>query len=254
MEITVNKTTLEYNAQTLNALMFLPSEPKPLIAAFTHGYTSHKGSILNWSVRLAEEGVASIIFDLPGHYLGTFSEVDSVQGFEENAPALFVSAVKELQAKLGGGAPDKIILGGHSLGALISMLSLDNEYWVDKDTVNICVGFGFPPSGVTHVFQTPFYKSTLNLRAQLVSPGLNPDETLPWINEAKRHLSLTDRRVHLITGKDDIIVGEDGSEQLRDHLLSLGNQVSLDRPNKLSHHLPENAASIIKQFVKKELL
>jgi predicted esterase len=58
----------------------------------------------------------------------------------------------------------------------------------------------------------------------------------------------------LITGKDDIIVGEDGSEQLRDHLLSLGNQVSLDRPNKLSHHLPENAASIIKQFVKKELL
>ena len=76
------KTKLNYLNQETNALIFLPeigvddiSEVKSTFAVFTHGYTADKSSIINWPIRLAEAGVSSILFDLPGHYLGTFSEV-----------------------------------------------------------------------------------------------------------------------------------------------------------------------------------
>ncbi|MBL7665247.1 MAG: alpha/beta hydrolase, partial [Bacteriovoracaceae bacterium] len=44
---------------------------KPFRAIFTHGYTASKSDQLTWATRLAEAGIPTIIFDLPGHYLSS---------------------------------------------------------------------------------------------------------------------------------------------------------------------------------------
>jgi len=254
MKIKIIPTTLPYAAQSLGALFFIPEQSRAQIAVFTHGYTSHKGSLLTWASRLAEEGFPCAIFDLPGHYLGTFSEVASIKEFETLAPHLYSLCAERLKSFLPVNFHiEKYILGGHSLGALMSLLALGEDYWDDRETLNVCVGFGFPPVGITHIFQTPFYKSTLEIRGQLVSKGLSPELALAWINGAKEGLEVTGRRIHLISGEDDIVVGKDGSERLEQFLFKKGNQTTLEKPKKLSHHLPENAASYIKQFLKREL-
>ena len=114
----------------------------------------------------------------------------------------------------------------------------------------VAVGFGLPPQGVTHIFNTPFYKSTLAVRAQLVSEAINPDNTFPWIKEEKEALNLTHKSIYLLTGEDDVVVGKDGTERLKDQLLALGNDVVLEKPSKLAHHVPENAAPHIKKWLK----
>ena len=114
------------------------------------------------------------------------------------------------------------------------------------------VGFGLPPQGVTHIFNTPFYKSTLHLRAQLVSPQLPPDEVFPWIKKRKEELDLTMQRIHFITGEDDVVVGKDGSQRLAKQLSDLGNDVTIEAPKRLAHHQPELAGPYIKKFLKSQ--
>ncbi len=242
---------------TTNAFCFIPEEKKlergiPSVFSFTHGFTSHKASILNWALRLAEEGVPGVLFDLPGHYLGGFTEVDSFEGFTENAHRMFSSALAVLKENLSYEESNtKLILGGHSLGALLGLKTLQEEdYSVYQKVQSIAVGFGLPPQGVTHIFNTPFYKSTLAIRAQLVSAAIHPDKTFPWIKEQKEALSLSDQNIYLLTGEDDVVVGKNGTERLRDQLMELGNNVSLEKPAKLAHHLPENAAPHIKKWLK----
>ena len=101
-----------------------------------------------------------------------------------------------------------------------------------------------------NVFDTPFYKSTLAVRAQLVSDAINPDNIFPWIKEEKEALSLTHKSIYLLTGEDDVVVGKDGTERLKDQLEAQGNVVVLEKPAKLAHHLPENAAPHIKKWLK----
>jgi hypothetical protein len=261
MSLKLKKTKLSYMDQEVHALVFLPDASKtikPSFGVFTHGYTSHKASILNWPSRLVEEGMSCIIFDLPGHYLGGFSEVESFDDFKTEAPKLFVKALEVLKQEfllefpLNGHFLDddeyKVAIGGHSLGALLSLLALSD---INEPNINaICVGFGMPPKGVTHIFDTPFYKSTLNIRGQLVSPGLGPKKVFPWIKEAKEKLSVQNKEIHFITGADDLVVGEDGSERLVKLLSEQNNHVSLEKPSRLPHHQPELAASYVKRYLK----
>ena len=106
------------------------------------------------------------------------------------------------------------------------------------------------PKNVVHLFDTPFYKSTLKVREQLVSPALNPDNVFPWIKEEKNHLNLENQDIHLISGIDDLVVGEDGVERFKQALEEKNNRVTMEKPSKLPHHEPQLAAAHVKKYLK----
>ncbi len=254
MNIKVHKVNLTWSGRLLtptNALFLVPEQASSTLALLCHGYTSSKFSILSWASRLAEEKIPTLIFDIPGHYLGNFSEVESFDEFKSSAHELFSeayeSALEVLEDK-----PNRLILGGHSLGALLALKALDENIFSTMDKIGLGVGLGMAPKDVVHIFDTPFYKSTLKLREQLVSPELKPDNVFPWIKEEKENLNITRQRIHLITGEDDMVVGEDGMERFANYLEELGNEVTMEKPKKLAHHVPENAAPHVKKFLKDE--
>ena len=266
MAIKIIKTKLSYLDQMINALVFIPSstkDPSNTLGVFTHGYTSHKASILSWNTRLAEEGMPTILFDLPGHYLGSYNEVSSFDEFTKEVPKLFQSGREHLLEIIAEESTElsdyyessnpNLVLGGHSLGALMSLIALEDSYFDEFKTLSLCVGLGMPPAGVTHIFDTPLYKSTLNTRRQLVSSAISPEVIFPWIKERKENLNLSGKRIHFITGADDAVVGKEGSEIMRDSL-ETRNEVTLARPSKIPHHMPELAAPHIKKFLKDESL
>ena len=76
-----------------------------------------------------------------------------------------------------------------------------------------------------HVFQSSFFKSTINLSGQLVSNALAPDVVFPWIKAQKDKIELEGQKVHLIVGEDDIVVPKDGPERMKERLESQGNKV-----------------------------
>ncbi len=263
----VTKLFINYQNQQTNALVFLPeiengekSEIKSTFAILTHGYTADKSSILNWPIRLAESGVSCILFDLPGHYLGNFSEVSDFNHFKLHAHELFYTAFLSLKSAFLEEFPLyedkleseqlKLVLGGHSLGAMLSLQALMLPEFKDYEKLSISVGLGMAPKDVVHLFDTPFYKSTLKIREQLVSPELKPDNVFPWIREQKEILEVHAQRIHLITGLDDLVVGNDGMERLAENLLNKENNVTMEKPSKLPHHEPQLAASYVKKFLK----
>lgn len=264
------KTTLNYLDQKTNALIFLPavknddgvtSDIQPTVAIFTHGYTSDKSSIINWPIRLTEAGVACILFDLPGHYLGNFSEVEDFEYFKNHAHELFLNAFLELKKKFIEELPLhehllnenqlKLVLGGHSLGAMLSLKALMLPEFKKYEKLSISVGLGMAPLNVVHIFDTPFYKATLKIREQLVSPALNPENIFPWIKEEKKVFDVHNQRIHLITGVDDMVVGEDGMERFTESLVLKNNTVTIEKPTKLPHHEPQLAAAHVKKYLKK---
>lgn len=262
----VTKTQIDYQDQKTNALIFLPDiGPEgltlPVFAIFTHGYTSDKSSILNWPIRLTEAGVSAILFDLPGHYLGNFSEVQDFNHFKEHGHELFLSAFLKLKDAFLDEfplyeqmlEPDqlKLVLGGHSLGAMLSIKALALPEFSDFNKISISVGLGMAPKDVVHIFDTPFFKSTLNVREQLVSPALKPDNVFPWIKEEKDNIDISGATIHLITGADDLVVGEDGMERFAESLIAKKNSVTIERPSKLPHHEPQLAAAHVKKHLKK---
>ena len=262
------KTKLNYQNQETNALIFLPeigvddtSEVKSTFAVLTHGYTSDKSSIINWPIRLAEAGVSSILFDLPGHYLGSFSEVLDFDHFKHHAHELFYQGFLKLKAAFIEEFPlyehffetnhAKLVLGGHSLGAMLSLKALMMNEFSSYEKRSISVGLGMAPKNSVHLFDTPFYKSTLRVRAQLVSPALSPENVFPWIREEKQVMGISNQHVHLITGMDDVVVGEDGMERFYESLLEKKNTTTMEKPTKLPHHEPQLAAPHIKKYLKK---
>lgn len=264
----VIKLLLDYQNQKTNALVFLPdtdganaSSIKSVFAVLTHGYTSDKGSIINWPIRLTEAGVSCILFDLPGHYLGNFSEVEDFEHFKLHAHELFLSAFLKLKESFLAELPLhrqmleknhlKLVLGGHSLGALLSLKALKLEAFSDYQKIAIAVGLGMAPKKVVHLFDTPFYKSTLKIREQLVSPALKPGNVFPWIKEEKERLDLNGQTVHLITGVDDLVVGEDGMERFAEALIAKNNTITMEKPTRLPHHEPQMAAGHLKKHLKK---
>lgn len=257
--IRVEPIELAWEDDQTHALAFYPPKSRPAaksVAVFAHGYTSHKATLLNWAARLCEEGIPALIFDLPGHFLGNFSRVSSFEAFRDEAPSLFQQAHVQLLKRVQNQHPDyqaeHCVLGGHSLGALLALKALGLDHFQKISTQAVCVGLGLPPRGKVHLFDTPFYKSTLAIRAQLVDPNLAPEKIFPWIKQEKEQMQITGQKIYFLTGKDDLVVGEDGTERLVDHLKEQGNQVELEKPTKLPHHQPELAAAHIKKYLKNQ--
>ncbi len=252
--------------QETHALLFLPDPNGPIIpsfALFTHGFTSHKASILNWSIRLVEEGVSNILFDLPGHYLGSFSEVPNFDWFKKQAHKFYQQAYDKLKQEFSLCFPQyqsqlenksfKIILGGHSLGGLLALKALELKCFQKYDNKTaIAVGLGLPPKDAPHVFASPFYKSTLAIRAQLVAPELAPENVFPWIQEEKENMNISQQKIYLLSGEDDVVVGKKGIERMAKILQDHNNQVSLEKVIKLPHHTPELAAPHLKKWLKSQ--
>lgn len=251
--LSIDKIILTVNETTVNALLFKPAQTKLKstgYAIFTHGYTSHKVSIFSWAQKLCDDGIPTLIFDQPGHFTGSFHDVKSFEDFKNDAPELFTQAINKL-VEAYPGQQRKLLVGGHSLGALTSILALQRNYFQGFETYHCGVGFGTPPKGVTHVFDTPFYQATVKARAELVSKALAPDIMFPWIKEQKYNLTLSGHNIHLISGEDDVVVGKEGMENFAKLLEDLGNKVTIEKPKKLGHHLPDMAGSFIKKYAKK---
>ena len=256
MKIKITKKTLKNKRFSFNAMAFTPkeqSETKKNGALFTHGYTASKSDCLNWAQRLVDNNIPTVIFDLPGHYLGSFNEVDSFSDFSEHAHECFEDAFSLLQDLIK--TPCKsLILGGHSLGALLSIKALNLKSFEAFEKTAIAVGLGISDHKTTHLFESSFYQKTLELRRQLVSSTIDSDYVFPWIKEQKSNMVIRDKKIHLICGKDDVVVGQNGAKRMYDRLKELGNDVSLDEPSKLPHHEPERAATHIHSFLKQEIL
>lgn len=263
MSVKLIKKTLENSYFCVNSMVFLPSknssEPmqKDSWALFTHGYTASKRDCLPWAQRLAEAGIPSVIFDLPGHYLGSFNECESFDDFVNHAHEIFTEAFEYLKASLSAEGYDskcsRVILGGHSLGALLAVKALELEAFQNIERIGIGVGLGIGQHKTAHLFETSFYEKTLNIRRQLVSPAIDSDRIFSWIKQQKLDANVKGQRIHLITGQDDVVVGAGGMEAQEFSLKELGNIVTTHNPRKLPHHEPIMAATHIHSFLKKEL-
>lgn len=245
---------------TVNALAFIPSPEREIrseFALFSHGYTSHKGDCLNWATRLVEAGVPTIIFDQPGHYLGSFHDLKTLDEFKDHVHELFGEAFTRLEGLmdqiLGVGSHPlcrNIILGGHSLGAFTSIKALELPEFKNLGRIAVGIGVGIGQRQATHIFETAFYEKTLAIRRQLVSPVLDSKEVFAWLKTGKENMSISNERIHLITGEDDIVVGAGGLEAFIEVLEQNGNAVTFERPKRLPHHEPGAAAPHLYAFLK----
>lgn len=244
----------------VNALAFIPSPDKDIKtewAFFSHGYTSHKGDCLNWASRLVEAGVPVMIFDHPGHYLGSFHEANSWDDFKNHVHELFGEAFNRMQGLMDqhvgmGQYPPvrNIILGGHSLGAFTSIRALELPVFQNFQKVAIGIGIGIGQRQATHLFETAFYEKTLSLRRQLVSPALDSKVVFGWLKTEKENMTISNQRIHLITGEDDVVVGAGGLEAFIEVLERNGNVVTFEKPKKLPHHEPGAASPHLYLFLK----
>lgn len=236
-----------------NALSFAPDDDKkkPAFALLAHGYTSHKDSILSWGSRLADEGIPSIILDLPGHYLGSFNEVALFEDFKLHAHEVFLAGLKNLKTRTSIEENNLAIIGGHSLGAMLALQAVQLPEFSAYKRLSIGVGLGMAPKDRVHVFDSAFYEKTMNIRAQLVSPAISPDKVFPWIKEEKQKLSIENEEILLITGQDDIVVGKEGARNLKAALEEKRCIVHLEEPKSLPHHFPDRAAPHIWAHLKK---
>lgn len=254
MSVKIIPRTIKNDYFSFNSLIFISeesSENKPM-AIFTHGYTASKSDLISWATRLSDAGISSIIFDIPGHHLGSFNEVESFDVFTSKAVNCFTDAYEELKGHITY-EPTQLVLGGHSLGALLAIQALELPCFDAYKKVAIAVGLGISQHESVHLFNSSFYAKTLNIRRQLVCESIDSDKMFPWISNEKKNISVKDQRIHLITGKDDIVVGLGGVNEFGESLEALGNTVSISEPNRLPHNSPELAGSHIYSFLKKEL-
>ncbi|MFP5458299.1 MAG: hypothetical protein ACLGG7_06160 [Bacteriovoracia bacterium] len=220
---------------------------------YSHGYTANKADVLPWAVRAAENGIPGIVFDWPGHYLGGLNEVERFEDFTREAHTLFGLAWQKLHAVGSLPLGNHVIVGGHSLGALLALKALKLPEFAGLERLGLGVGIGLNNQVETHLFDTEFYKKTLNVRRQLVSPALDSDNVFPWIRDEKLRLNLTGEHIHLIVGEDDMVVGAGGLEAFVDLLQGTGNQVTSFAPKKLPHHEPTLATPHLHAFLKQYL-
>ncbi len=262
MPIKVVCTELTLPSFQVNALAFIPalkidSPIRKEWAIFTHGYTSHKGDVLNWATRLVEADVPCLIFDQPGHYLGSFNEVHSLDDFKAHAHELFREGYERLAQLMENNLgtmnfpqPENIILAGHSLGAFTAIKALELPVFKNLKRLAIGVGIGIGQRQAIHIFETAFYEKTLAVRRQLVSPALDSKDVFTWLKVEKENMTISNERIHLITGEDDVVVGPGGMEAFLKILEDNGNSVTWERPKKLPHHEPGHATPHMFSFLK----
>jgi len=256
MSVKIKFKTIKTEDFQFNAAVFLPDSADMInhCALFTHGYTASKSDNISWAQRLSEAGIPSVIFDQPGHLLGSINTVASFDVYKEKAHHCFIDAWNFLNEELPTTfKTESFILGGHSLGALMSVKALELEPFKSEKSMAIGVGLGIGQHKNTHIFESSFYQKTLNIRRQLVCAELDSDNVFPWIKEEKENILTSDSRVHLITGADDVVVGAGGMEAFAQKLIENGNQVTTYEPKKLAHHEPSMASTQIYHFLKKEL-
>jgi len=255
MSLKIIKKTIQNKYFTFNAMIFLPNSEETSYtnwAIFTHGYTASKSDCINWAQRITEINIPTVIFDLPGHHLGSYNSVNSFEEFRDHSQECFLDAFNLLQEHLNGPCTH-LTLGGHSLGALLALKALELPAFKDVEKLGIAVGIGIGHHKTIHLFESSFYEKTLSVRRQLVDEKLDSDIVFPWIKDEKINIQIEGHRVHLITGLDDIVVGEGGTQTLMDKLVEHGNNVTYSSPRKLPHHEPSKAATYIYNFLKKEL-
>ena len=257
---------IEYESLKVNAFHFIPiapTTPHPLHAIFTHGFTACKNDVIQWAFRLLDLNIPSTIFDLPGHLLGAFHNGPSLKDFLEKTPFLFWVAAQKLKEILDDRFKNEslptpqLLIGGHSLGALfaIQAASLDiksDPTFSKRISQVIAVGFGLNHQVKTHLFESELYQKTLHLRGQLVSKDLSHEKIFKWIKDQKLDINMQGKKVYLLTGKDDAVVGPNGGDVLKQMLETL-NIVTLEKPDQLPHHRPELAGAHIFHFLKKQL-
>lgn len=248
MKVKIIKKSIPWGHGETNSFCFLPEDKGLSVAIFSHGYTSHKGALLPWAVKLSQIGIATILFDLPGHYLGTFSEVSNFKDFSNNAHNLFYQALNSFIEELDFKQEFKVILGGHSLGSLLALKAADS--FNKHKTLLLCVGHGLSHVGEPMVFDSQFFRDTMHFREQLVSPALSPSNVFPWIQQEQQLLSLKHQKIILVSGKDDLVVSEKSVVDLKNHLEGKKNLVFLEMANRLPHNAPELASSLIKKLIK----
>ncbi len=259
LEVKVERLILKHKTINVHAFAFLPTEKciekkKNVFAIFTHGYTSHKGDLVNWGSRLAHFGIPTLVFDLPGHHLGHYYEVESLEFFKEETPNLFIKAYDYLKAQNSDIDNPKLILGGHSLGAYFALNAMKLSEFASLEKLAILVGFGLTINQKgEHLLTSNFYRKTLDIRKQLISEHLDPDIVFPWIQKEKENLKLSDSDLYIITGANDAVVGANGGDYIAELLRKQGNRVELIKPNHLPHHEPELAAPHIMSLLKKIL-
>ncbi|MBY0516802.1 MAG: alpha/beta fold hydrolase [Bacteriovoracaceae bacterium] len=255
MNIKVTKTLLTLPWCETQALAFIPSEIKHSARViYSHGYTASKADCLPWAIRAADSGVPAIIFDWPGHFLGGMNDVENFLDFKLHAHELFAVAFERLNTLIGESTlPDQVVLGGHSLGALMAIKAMSLPQFSTCKRLGVGVGIGLNNKVETHLFDTQFYQKTLSIRRQLVSPALDSDHVFPWIREEKTQLQISGERIHLIVGEDDMVVGAGGMDSMAKVLEEHGNQVTTYAPKKLAHHEPTLAAPHLHAFLKQEL-
>ena len=245
MSFYVDKIFLKTDHLCVDAFVFEPQDAKDeIISIFTHGYTSHKGSILTWAQKMMELGIPCVLFDLPGHKLGGNSKVPNLEVFTNETPRLFLQAKKLFPQSY------KAVVGGHSLGAL---MALKYSSVADIKAV-IGVGLGLDLDRENHIFESEFFKETMTLRSQLVSNEIPPKKIFPWISSEKSSLKVDNKRIHLITGQDDLVVGRSAGTQNIINILDAKNTVTSDFPKSLPHHQPERAGVFIKKFFQTSIL
>lgn len=260
MSVKITKALLENEFFKFQSFSFLPSTDKPIhpfFAICTHGYTASKNDCVPWAQRLALSGIPTIVFDLPGHYLGSFEELDKLDDLKEHATECFEIAYNQLKNQMQlhstNSECNRLFLIGHSLGALLSIAALEQPVFKELEKLSIAIGLGAPTDG-NHIFQSEFYEETMNIRKQLVSDELHPDQTIDWINDLKRNVPVKNQRIHLLTGEDDIVVGTSGAEDMKKLLEAKDCEVSLNVLKRLPHHEPRMAATHIYQFIKNNFL
>jgi hypothetical protein len=255
MSVKLIKKTLTNEHFTFNSMLFLPSQKSEIRtewALLTHGYTASKSDCLNWAQRLSEAGIPTIIFDLPGHHLGSYNEVKSFEEFRDHVLSCFETCFELLQNHISSKC-SHLIFGGHSLGALLAIKALKLSTIKPNKKLAIGVGIGIGQHKTAHLFETSFYEKTLNIRRQLVDENIDSDLVFPWIKQEKLDLDIENERIHLITGLDDVVVGKGGLEVLKSKLEAKNNNVTFMEPRKLPHHEPAIAATHIYNFLKSEL-
>ncbi len=224
----------------VEALIFLPpswqQKSFSRVCIATHGYTADKSSLLQWGIHLAKREIPTIIFDLPGHYLGSFNEVNEFNLFTQHVHQLFINAYHAISSLLN--TTPKIILAGHSLGSYLALKASELPVLKPLCTKIIVVGYGINQG--THPLLKSFFRPLIEMRAPLVSPAIAPEKLLKWLEQEKNQVICTNQNIQFITGENDVIITPHATKQAA-KLLASRNQIEMLFPRNLPHNQPELA-------------